>query len=245
MQRRVLLAIAALCFSASCGEAPSRRLTVAAAANLTNVFEEVGQAFTAKTGIEVVFSYGPTAALARQVEEKAPFDVFAAADKEHVDALVKSGRMIGETSGIYACGQLAMWAPRGDIANLEALRDSNVKYVAIAQPELAPYGRASIEALQASGLWNAVQPKLVYANNINEAKQLAATGNADAALTAYSLVLRETGLVVKVDAKLYAPIEQSAGVVAGSPRDAEARRFVEFLMGPEGVEILTRNGYLR
>lgn len=244
MRRRDLVAIIALAVATSCAKPPSR-LTVAAAANLTDVFEQIGKAFTAETGIEVAFSYGPTATLARQVEEKAPFDVFAAADKEHVDALEKSGRIVAGTNGVYARGQLALWSPRAGIDKLEALRNPSVKYVAIAQPDLAPYGRASVETLKASGLWDAVQPKIVYANNINEAKQFAATGNADAAFTAYSLVLHETGSVLKVDPKLFAPIEQATGVIAGSGHEAEARRFVEFLMGPKGGAILTQNGYLR
>lgn len=244
MRRRVLAAIIALFIAASCAKPPAR-LTVAAAANLTDVFDQIGKAFTVKTGIEVAFSYGPTATLARQVDEKAPFDVFAAADKEHIDTLVKSGRIVAGTNGVYASGQLALWAPRGGIEKLEALRDSSVKYVAIAQPDLAPYGRASVEALKASGLWESVQPKLVYANNINEAKQFAATGNADAAFTAYSLVLHEAGSVMKVDLKLFTPIEQAVGVIVGSEHEAEARRFAEFLMGPEGGAILTQNGYLR
>ena len=229
----------------SCVGKPPAGITVAAAANLTEVFEEVGKAFTAETQIPVTFSYGPTATLARQVDEKAPFDVFAAADKEHVDALVKSGRMVAGTDAIYARGQLALWAPNGGIEHLVDIAESRFKFVAIAQPELAPYGHAAVETLRASNLWETVQPKLVYASNINQAKQLAASGNADAAFTAYSLVLHDAGSVLKIDPKLHEPIDQAIGVVAGSAHEAEARKFVAFVTGPRGAEILTKSGYLR
>src|SRR5689334_6215644 len=97
----------------SCG-APrpaSAKLTVAAAANLIDVFGEIGRAFQAKTGVEVVFSYGSTAQLATQIENGAPFDVFAAADTDHVDSLAASQKLTRGSRAIYALGQLALWIP--------------------------------------------------------------------------------------------------------------------------------------
>ena len=89
-----------------------------------------------------------------------------------------------------------------------------------------------------------MQPKIVYAPNINQVKQWAASGNADAAFTAYSLVLHDRGTILKVDPALYHPIEQALGVVAGSPRAEQAQRFRRFLLGQTGRSILARNGYL-
>ena len=89
------------------------KLTVAAAANLMDVFGEVGQAFQAKTGVEVIFSYGSTAQLATQIDNGAPFDVFAAADTEHVDSLVAAHKITSDSRAIYALGQLALWIPEG------------------------------------------------------------------------------------------------------------------------------------
>jgi molybdate transport system substrate-binding protein len=91
---------------------------VAAAANLTDVFGEVGRAFRAKTGVEVVFSYGSTAQLAQQIDNGAPFDIFAAADVEHVDSLVPTHKLIGSTRAIYALGELALWIPKGELSVL-------------------------------------------------------------------------------------------------------------------------------
>src|SRR4051794_30579679 len=95
----------------SCAPSPGNdsRLTVAAAANLTGVFDELAKAFKTKTGVDVVFSYGSTAQLAQQLGNGAPFDLFAAADTEHIDTLVASGKLIAASRAVYASGQLALW----------------------------------------------------------------------------------------------------------------------------------------
>ncbi len=222
-------------------------LTVAAAANLTDVFNEAGQAFKARTGLEVIFSYGATAQLAQQIDNGAPFDLFAAADTKHVDDLILTRKLVGESRKIYALGQLALLIPSAEQSEFRDLKDllaPRIRFVAIAQPELAPYGFAAVEALKSAGLWESVQPKIVYANSVNMAKQLAASGNAEAAFTAYSLVLHERRMVLKVDPHLYHPLEQAMAIVASSARMEEARRFQAFLAGAEGKAILAKSGYL-
>jgi molybdate transport system substrate-binding protein len=232
----------------SCAERPpaqtATKLTVAAAANLTSVFGEVAQRFTQKTGVEVVFSFANTSVLAQQIDNGAPFDVLASADTEHVDALIKAGKLTSGSRAIYARGQLALWVPKGELRELTDLLDPKIRYIAIAQPALAPYGQAAVEALKAAGLGDKLQSKFVYANSISDARQLASSGNADAAFTAYSLVLHDAGTVLKVDARLYQPIEQALGIVASSPRIREAQQFDSFLLGPEGQAILANSGYL-
>jgi len=223
------------------------KLTVAAAANLTDVFGEVASAFKAKTGVDVIFSYGSTAQLATQIENGAPFDLFAAADVEHVDSLVSAQKLTSESRAIYALGQLALWVPEGDKAGVRELKDlgtKQVRFVAIAQPELAPYGRATVEVLKGAGLWEAIGPKLVYGTSISMAKQYAASGSANAAFTAYSLVLHERGTVLKINSNLYKPIEQALGIVTASPHIEGAKQFRSFLLGAEGRTILANGGYL-
>ncbi len=246
MATRSLLLAACVLFAAclvSCApEQTQPKLTVAAAANLTRAFDRIGTEFTRETGIEVTYSYAATTILAQQIANGAPFDVFAAADAEHIDPLVASGKIVADSRAVYARGQLAVWAPQGGVRELSDLADTGVKFVALANPKLAPYGAASVEALKNAGLWEAVQPKVVYANNINQTRQYAATGNADAAITALSLVLDESN-VIRVDPALYTPLEQVIGVVAGSPRQAAARRFVDFVLGNRGRAILEAGGY--
>jgi len=223
------------------------KLTVAAAANLTEVFGEVGRAFQAKTGIEVIFSYGSTAQLATQIENGAPFDLFAAADTDHLDSLVTSHKVASDSRAVYALGQLALWIPKGEpgsVQELSALTGPEIRFIAIAQPELAPYGKATIDVLKGAGLWDRVQPKLVYGTSISMAKQFAASGSADAAFTAYSLLLHEKGTVLRIDPRLYQPIQQALGIVSASAHLEEAKHFRSFLLGEDGRTILSNSGYL-
>jgi molybdate transport system substrate-binding protein len=244
----ILCAVALL---VSCGAPrtpePAPKLTVAASANLTDVFEEVGLAFHAKTGVEVIYSYGSTAQLAQQIENGAPFDLFASADTEHIDSLIANHKLTGDSRAVYALGQLALWIPNGEQNGIRELKDlgaQKIHFIAVAQPELAPYGRAAVETMKNAHLWDALQPKIVYGNSISMAKQLASTGNADAAFTAYSLVLHEHGTVLKVDPQLYRPIEQALAIVASVPQIEAAKQFRAFLLGPGGRAILARSGYL-
>jgi len=221
-------------------------LTIAAAANLTDVFSEVAAKFKAQTGIAVVYSFGATANLTMQAEHSAPFDLFAAADVVHIDQLAKEGLLTGGSRAIYARGRLALWIPPGSrahVARVEDLKSDEVKIVAVANPKLAPYGLATVETLQKLGLWKAIQPKIVYAETINAAKQFAGTGNADVAFTAYSLVIHAGGQPILIPDDLHSPIDQAVGILRSSGQQAEARRFEQFLLGPEGREILTRYGY--
>ncbi len=228
----------------ACRHAEQPALTVAAASNLTGVLDEVGKGFTHKTGIAVVFSYASTAQLTQQIENAAPFDVFAAADTEHVDQLVRGGKILPGSRAVYGRGRLALWVPSAAVEKIEDLTAPSIRYVAIARPEAAPYGEAAVETLKSLGIWDKVQPKVVYANNISAAKQFASTGNADAAFTAYSLVLRERGRVLVVDEKLHQPIDQAVGVVSASPRKEDARRFVSYLIDGDGRAVFGRFGYL-
>ena len=214
---------------------------MAAAANLTGGRDEVGEAVTRESRVPVTFSYGATALLAHQVSNGAPFDVFAAADTQHPEQLFRE-RLL-ERPAIYARGRLALWAPRH--AGVKALADltrPEIRFVAIARPAAAPYGAAAVEALRRAGLWEQVQPKVVYAANINIAREYVKAGSADSALTAWSLVLREANVVL-VDSGLHAPLDQAIAVVLQSPRIAHARRFAGFVLGPAAQQMFSGAGY--
>jgi len=243
MELRIACALAMFCASAS---AQVSGLTVAAAANLTDVFAEVAARFQAQTGIKVVYSFGATANLAMQAEHGAPFDVFAAADVAHIDELEKQGLLTPESRAVYARGRLVLWVPpksRAHLVRVEDLKNGDVKIVAIANPKLAPYGEAAVQSLENLGLWPEIEPKVVYAENIIAAKQFAETGNADAAFTAYSLVLHSGGNAIAIPPALHAPIDQAIGILRSSGEQDPARRFERFLLGPAGREILQRYGY--
>lgn len=226
----------------------SPEIVVAAAANLTEAFAEVGPRFTSKTGVRVVFSFGATADLAKQIENGAPFDVFAAADTEHVEALERKGLLTQNSRTLYARGRLVMWLPPGRDLKAERIEDIVAKEfnrIAVAKPDVAPYGRATVESLQALGVWHAVEPKVIYAQNVSQAKQYASTGNAEVAFIPLALVSAGAGKHVEVPETLHRPIDQSLGIVQNSASQIGARQFVEFLMSDEGQEIMVRMGYRR
>lgn len=226
--------------------APMPNVTIAAAANLTDVFQRLGPAFEAATGIHPVFSFSSTAQLTQQIENSAPFDVFTAADSKHVDELDRKGLLLPGSRAVYARGILALWIPKGSKSQVNRIEDlvlPDVRFIAVAKPELAPYGEAAVDALTRAGIWKQVQPKIVYAENINVAKQYGLSNNADAVFTAYSLVLKESGRVLRVDEDLHQPIEQALGIIGNSKHLDEARKFVDFLLGAEGRNILSSNGY--
>jgi molybdate transport system substrate-binding protein len=214
---------------------------------LTELSQTLGSEFEAQSKIHPVFSIGSTAQLTTQIENSAPFDVFLAADAAHVDKLAGENLLAPGSSAVYAVGVLAMWIPPGTkapINKLEDLKLSDVKVIAVANPKLAPYGAATVEALQHAGIWDAVKDKIVYAENIDMAKQYGTSKNADAVFTAYSLVLKEAGKVIQVDGALHQPIVQKLGIVARSQHIEDAQKFTRFLLGPPGRAILARYGYM-
>jgi len=237
---------ALISFGIAGAQTAKREVAVAAAANLNAVFQTLGPQFQAETGIHPVFSFASTAQLAAQIDNGAPFDVFAAADTEHVAALEKKSRIVPGSRAVYATGILALWIPPGSPASVSKpadLAQPAVKVIAIAKPELAPYGLAARETLQRLGIWNQVESRIVYADNINMAKQYGSSGNADAVFTAYSLVLKERGKVIPVDGKLHSPIEQELGIISASKNQGAARAFTAWLLTGHGRDGLRTFGY--
>ena len=251
MNRRVAL-ISILAAGALLGQTPGarREVSVAASSNLTDVFREVGTQFEAATGIHPVFSFGATAQLTQQLENGAPFDVIAAADTDHVEVLDQKGLLAAGSRAVYAIGVLALWVPpqsvtksKAQIATLADVAGPDVKVIAIAKPGLAPYGLAAVESLRHAGIWEKVQPRVVYGENISVVKQYGASGNADAVFTAYSLVMKEAGRVVQIAEDYHKPIAQALGIVKSSKNQDAARAFTEFLLHGRGREILAASGY--
>ncbi len=239
---RPVLALTIVLFAVSVGKPARPEVSIAAAANLTLAFQTIGPEFERATGIHPVFSFGSTAQLARQIENGAPWDVFAAADVEHVASLDQKGLLLAGSRRVYAAGVLALWLPQGRTALLTDLTKPSVRLIALANPDLAPYGLAARETLQHAGIWDKVKPKVVYAENISMAKQYGATGNADAVFTAYSLVLGEKN-VLQVPDSLHQPLAQALGIVAASKNPVAAKRFADFVVSGRGHELLLRQGY--
>ena len=233
---------------ASCSQEPqnAQEITVAAAANLTEAFTELAKRFTAEVGIRVVYSFGSTADLTKQIENGAPFDVFASADVEHIDDLNQKGFTVPDTQARYARGRLVLWSPPQSGVNLNRIEDvtrADVKTIAIAKPDLAPYGRATVEALKALGLWGEVEKKAVYGPNVSITKQYGTSGNANLAFIPLALVKEGEGKYIEVEERLHQPIDQSLAVIKSSAKQELARSFVNYVLGHQGHEILQQYGY--
>ena len=230
-----------------CAAQSKPELIIGAAANLTQTFQSLGPAFEAETGIHPVFSFASTAQLTQQAEAGAPFDLILAADTEHMEQLEREGLLLPASRTAYAQGSVALWIPAGSkfgVKGITELTSPEIRVIAIAKPELAPYGAAAVAALKRVGIWNQVASKVVYAENINMARQYGALQNADAVFTAYSLVRNASGTVIQLDPALYPPIQQSLGILARAEHPAAARKFVDFLLRGRGRELLLRDGYL-
>jgi molybdate transport system substrate-binding protein len=238
----------ASCQSQFSGESTSPEIIVAAAANLTEAAGEIGQRFTNKTGIRVIFSFGATADLAKQIENGAPFDVYVAADVFNVDRLQQQGLLTTESRAVYTRGRLVLWVPAGNNLSVQHIQDITAKEferIAIAKPDVAPYGQAAVDSLRAVGVWDQIQPKVIYAQNVAQAKQFAATGNAEVAFIPLALVKTAEGAYLEVDHNLHRPIDQALGILKSSTHQTAARQFVDFLLSEEGQQILEARGYRR
>lgn len=216
-------------------------LLVAAAADLARTQLSLSESFAKTTGLSVRFALGSSGMLARQVENGAPYDVYLSANEEFVRNLTNTRTIAPDSVVIYAYGRLGLWSRTGRFRKLEDLLDPGVRHVAIANPLHAPYGMAAREALRRRGLWEKLEKKLVYGENVQQAFQFAESGNADAVITAWSLIYDRGGVALPAD--WHDPIRQVGGAVAGRPNTAAARRFLRFLAGPEGRKVLEKAGF--
>ena len=244
-----------LAASLGCGDpsaqstASRREVVVAAAANLAAVIDELTARFEAQSGIRSIVSLGSTASLGHQIENGAPFDVFLAADTEHIDRLVERSLITAESRRVYARGVLVAWSVSHKIRTPGDLASRRYRVIAVPKPEVAPYGRAAVEALQALDLWSTIESRVVYAQNVAMAKQFAQSGNADAALTASSLIHASvragTPEPLVISGDLHAALDQALGIVAASSHRDAAQAFAAFLLSDDMQTWLAGNGYRR
>jgi molybdate transport system substrate-binding protein len=222
-------------------------LTVSAASDLTPAFQELGKIFEQTNGTRVVFNFGSTGQLAQQIEQGAPVDLFAAANASFIDELEQKGLIISETKAAYAQGRLTIWIRKDSplrIDRVEDLAAPEVKRVAIATPEHAPYGKAAKEALGRAGVWDAVSSKLVFGENISQTLQFAESGNVDAAIVALSLSINSGGKWKLIPTELHNPLTQTLAVIRGAKNEAAARKFAVFINAPEGRQVMRRYGFV-
>ncbi len=222
-------------------------MRVAAASDLAKAFEEIGKEFEAKTHITPLFDFGSSGLMAKQIEQGAPYFLFAAASKAFADQAIQAGRCDGQTARLYARGRVVVWTPAGVAApvKLADLADPRFKKIAIANPQHAPYGAAAKQALQKAGVWSQIEDRMVLTENVQATMLYVRSGNADAAMSALSLaVVTDGGAFLPIDPALHDPLDQTL-VVCGNGEDADAaRQLSDFIGSREGREIMTRYGFL-
>jgi molybdate transport system substrate-binding protein len=216
-------------------------LLVAAAADLAGVQQPLAGAFERLRGRRVEMVLGSSGILARQIEQGAPYDVYLSANEAYVRQLAEAGKLESSSTVVYAVGRLGVWSRGRHIADLDDLTSDRVMHIAMANPAHAPYGVAARQALDKLGLWAELQPKIVFGENVRQTLQYAESGNAEAAITAWSLVYDRGGAIVPDT--LHDPIRQTGAIVRASPRAGLARGFLDLLTGPDGRQILQKRGF--
>jgi molybdate transport system substrate-binding protein len=173
--------------------------------------------------------------------------LFAAANRAYVDDLAARGFIRADSVQLYARGRITLWTRADNPTSWQSLADlarPEIKRIAIANPEHAPYGVAAREALQKAGVWEAVQPKLVFGENVSQTKQFAETGNVDAAIIALSLSVGSPGRWVLIPQELHTPLDQALGIVQGAKNENGARAFIEFVNSPAGRAVMIKYGFI-
>lgn len=226
---------------------------IAAANNLQFAIEELAEAFRAETGQMVRLAMGSSGNASRQIRQGAPFELFLSADEDYVLDLARDG-FTRDEGIVYAIGRLAIVTPKnsplkadGTLQDLAvALADGRLTRFAIANPEHAPYGQRAVEALRHKGLWQAIEPKLVYGENIAQAAQFALSGNAQGGLVAYALALtpqaRQAGAYALVPQEYHSPLRQRMALTKKAGPAAE--RFYAYLQTPPARAIFRKYGFL-
>ncbi|MFA9560645.1 molybdate ABC transporter substrate-binding protein [Evansella sp. AB-rgal1] len=222
-------------------------INVAAASDLTLAFTEIGKLFEQETGAKVTFSFGSTGQLADQIENGAPYDIFAAANVKFVDQLREKNLIIPETQTTYAFGRIGISTLPDSTLSIETIEDlvkPEVRKIAIANPAHAPYGLAAKQALETAGIWDQVEEKLVYGRNISDTLTFIETGNAEAGIIALSLYREDEVDFHLIDEEMHAPLEQSIAVINRTSEEEVAKEFLNYIKGTIGKSIMESYGFI-
>lgn len=230
--------------------ARAESITIAAAADLKFTMDDIVATFqVAHPADKVEVIYGSSGKFLTQIQQGAPYDLYFSADIAYPHRLADAGLSASAVT-LYAVGRIVLWSVEQDASTmtLANLTDPKVRRVAIANPKHAPYGKRAEEALRASGLWEAVEPKLVYGENIAQTAQFVQTGNAQVGIIALALALspdlsRRGGYWLIPDT-LHEPLEQGFIITKRAGNSALARRFADFMGSKPARAIMTRYGFV-
>lgn len=234
-----------------CQGAAAQELRIAAAADLQFAFQDVSAKFQKQSGHAVKLTFGSSGNFYSQIKNGAPFDMFFSADLEYPARLDKEGFAEPGTFVRYTTGKIVLWvrkdSPIDVTKGLQALLDARVHKISIANPQHAPYGRAAVAAMKHEKLYDEVQDRLVFGENIAQAAQFVESGNADAGILALSLAsappLNTEGNYYEIPASSYPPIQQGVVILKSSKHKDIARQFLAFVKRPEIMDLMGTYGF--
>ncbi len=243
----------ALVAAAMLGPGPARaaEALVAVASNFAEAAARLESDFERATGHELKIVTGATGQLFAQVTKGAPFDMMLAADQERPARLEAMGHAVAGSRFTYATGQLVLWSPDPDRIGADgaaAIAAGDYRHIAIANPDLAPYGRAARQALENLGLLAEVKDRIVMGQNAGQAFSMVATGNAELGLVARSHAVsprnEQPGSLWAVPASLHDPIRQDAVLLARAADNPAARAFLDYLGSDAAQAVIETYGYM-
>jgi len=244
-----LTAIALLFLACSSHVARAAEVQIAVAANFTAPAKLIAADFEKDTGHKALLAFGATGKFYAQISNGAPFEVLLAADDETPARLEQEGAAVTGSRFTYAIGRLVLWSAKPGYVDDrgEVLKKAGFRHLAIANPKLAPYGAAAVEVLTALKLLDTVQPKFVQAENIAQAYQFVATGNAELGFVALSQVIKDgriaAGSAWIVPANLHPPIKQDAVLLDRGKGKPAAEAWLSYLRGDKARAVIRSFGY--
>ena len=248
MSRFTNIIVISLFFLSGCKPKKENDLIIATAANVQYAMKELIQTFHEETGIKANLVVGSSGKLTAQIDQGAPFDVFVSANLKYPNELHKKGLTTNKPE-VYSQGRLVMWTMVGlQKPTLEGLAVDSISKVAIANPKLAPYGIAAVEAMKAAEVYDRVKDNLVYGESISQTNQFVMSKTVAVGFTSMSVVLspemKDKGKWTEVDKELYSPIEQGVVVIKRDAENVEkAEKFYQFLFSEKAKLILENYGY--
>lgn len=243
-------AAAAFALIALAGTARADEALVAVAANFAGAAEAITASFTEDTGHTLLITTGATGKLYAQISEGAPFDVLLAADIATPARIEADGTGVAGSRFTYAVGRLSLWSADAGRVGADpkaALAAADTLFIAIANPDVAPYGIAARETMQALGVWDAVQPKIVMGENIGQAFSMVDSGAAQVGFVATSAIegpgIEPRGSRYDIPQDLFTPIAQAAVLLDPGRDNAAALAFLDYLRGDAARAIIVSFGY--
>ncbi|HLA75366.1 MAG TPA: molybdate ABC transporter substrate-binding protein [Gammaproteobacteria bacterium] len=224
-------------------------VNVAVATNFLPALKKIVQHFERDTGHRLRISAGSTGKLFVQIKQGAPFDILLAADAERPRLLEEQGLAVKGSRFTYAIGQLVLWSPRPGFIDGAGgvLKNEKFNHLAIANPKIAPYGKAAQQALMHLGLWKQLRPRLVQGEDIGQTLQFIASGNAELGFVAFSQIVNlpdaDKGGYWPVPQELYEPIQQQAVLLARAADNVAARAFFTYLNSGQARTFIRQAGY--